>query len=1142
MRLTRLEVAALPGLERPFALEPGPGVNVVVGPNTSGKTSLVRAVHSLLWPEAVAGAERLRLAATLAVGDRTLVARRGLDGAAGWEQDGQAVAAPTLPSGHLRDRYELGLLDLAERGRGDEAFAAEVRRQMTGGFDLDLIGAALFPRGAGQTTRLHNALVKAEADLRELERRLQHLREREKDLARLQAERDEAAAAGRQVQAVREAQAALTAAAELARAESALAAFPAGQAAFREDDADTLRALTAGLRLADDEIAAGQARLAAAATELATLPAAPPGAPDPAAIEPLLADWAEAARVHDQAVATHEGARARLAQLAGQLAGAPVPAATAAAPGREAVARLGRLFVEAETARARRQAAELLLLDPTLAGTGDETSEAALRSALAALDRWLAAPETAPLGPALTAAAGLVAVVLLARPPANLAALVAAAVATVGALALTVSAFGMARAATRRAAAARAALAAAGFAEPVPDREAGVALRDRVRQALGRRETAATWLEQLRAAGRQAAGEEETARAAGAVLLESCGLGRELDAAGLLHDAPLVAAALDAQAEVARWAAVVQTGAETVAARAERARVDLRRIGLADAECDEPAAAAGALKAWREGQSRRAQALAESEREREAVAAARQRRQSAADELARLRARLDLPADGARDDELRRLAERAGDWQRAAMARDEARAALATRRDAVAPELAAADAAALDALLAKAQARGEREPQLRQECADLAAELKQAREGHAYEEALATCERRRDELAADRDLARRAALADAALADLRGRTAASRPAVLERAAGHLGDFTRGAHRLELVGGGGATPAFAATDTRTNARQSLDELSDGTRAQLLLAVRLAFIETMEDGEPLPLFLDEALTTTDDERFAAVAVALARLARDQGRQVFYLTSQPGDAAAWQRALAGRELPPPRVLDLAAARGLAAAARPDQLPPPAATAAPVLPVPPLAPRRGRDGQHVAWLLLDDALVARLTAARAALVGTALTVRDDLVAGGVLDEGIAEALRERADLLGLFCEYRQLGRGRPVTVEDLADSEAVSGTMRPRVLELLAATGGDPRAFDAGLDDVKGLRGNVAARLREYLLEQGVLPDRDPLDEPALLHRLLGELGRRADLAGRPKADAALVADCVARWWRAAEAALAAPSGTPE
>ena len=151
MRLTRLEIRALPGLEGRFTLEPAPGVNLVVGPNTSGKSSLVRAVQGLLWPAAGNAAQDF-LAATFACRDGNRVAERRPDGALRWTHGGLPASPPRLPDDHLRDRYALGLGDLLEaRGAVRERdFAAEIRRQSTGGFDLDVAGPALLRSSMAQ--------------------------------------------------------------------------------------------------------------------------------------------------------------------------------------------------------------------------------------------------------------------------------------------------------------------------------------------------------------------------------------------------------------------------------------------------------------------------------------------------------------------------------------------------------------------------------------------------------------------------------------------------------------------------------------------------------------------------------------------------------------------------------------------------------------------------------------------------------------------------------------------------------------------------------------------------------------------------------------------------------------------------------
>ena len=84
-------------------------------------------------------------------------------------------------------------------------------------------------------------------------------------------------------------------------------------------------------------------------------------------------------------------------------------------------------------------------------------------------------------------------------------------------------------------------------------------------------------------------------------------------------------------------------------------------------------------------------------------------------------------------------------------------------------------------------------------------------------------------------------------------------------------------------------------------------------QLLLALRLAFASELEAGAAsLPLFVDEALATSDPERFAAIAQALGEVAQE--RQVLYLTAQPHEVGQWEAAGVGVVQ-----IDLAEVRGM-------------------------------------------------------------------------------------------------------------------------------------------------------------------------------------------------------------------------------
>jgi uncharacterized protein YhaN len=74
------------------------------------------------------------------------------------------------------------------------------------------------------------------------------------------------------------------------------------------------------------------------------------------------------------------------------------------------------------------------------------------------------------------------------------------------------------------------------------------------------------------------------------------------------------------------------------------------------------------------------------------------------------------------------------------------------------------------------------------------------------------------------------------------------------------------------------------------------LSTGTKIQLMMAVRLAFIEESEQGVMLPILADELLANSDDERSAAMIGALCEISR-AGRQVFYFTAQEDEVQRWE-----------------------------------------------------------------------------------------------------------------------------------------------------------------------------------------------------------------------------------------------------
>ncbi|HID20952.1 MAG TPA: hypothetical protein EYP14_00930, partial [Planctomycetaceae bacterium] len=194
------------------------------------------------------------------------------------------------------------------------------------------------------------------------------------------------------------------------------------------------------------------------------------------------------------------------------------------------------------------------------------------------------------------------------------------------------------------------------------------------------------------------------------------------------------------------------------------------------------------------------------------------------------------------------------------------------------------------------------------------------------------------------------------------------PAVLREAREQFQRFTHHQFDLQINERDGALVAW---DTQLGEQRQLRELSTGTRMHLLLAVRLAWLKRIERGkEPLPLFLDEALTTTDERRFGIVARAIEQWSADEGRQFFYLSARRHEVDLWERCT-GRK---PHHIDLATLRFRTAELEPDhfKLPEPERLPEPgthtpeeyaaLLHVPPLDPRATAESLHLFYLIRDD------------------------------------------------------------------------------------------------------------------------------------------------------------------------------------
>lgn len=456
-------------------------------------------------------------------------------------------------------------------------------------------------------------------------------------------------------------------------------------------------------------------------------------------------------------------------------------------------------------------------------------------------------------------------------------------------------------------------------------------------------------------------------------------------------------------------------------------------------------------------------------------------------------------------------------------------------RDDVDSELLDRTVADLDEEITDLERRADQFEELHEEATRLEEKLNQARTSHELEEALAEYRSARDELRRERESDYRRAVGVALAEYVREQTRDRQlPEVFHRARELLSEITRG--RYGLVFDGGDPPTFRANDEVLERSFGLEELSEGTRVQLLLAVRIAFLQTREDDLQLPVVLDETLATTDDDRAVALIRSIARIA-SRGRQIFYLTAQADEVAKWRAHLDGEDVPH-RILKIEEADRDDAADvdiwRPDvESPVPAELGgAPkpegrsleeygeLLDVPEWSPREPTGAVHLWYLVDDPTLLHDCLDAGVARWGQLrhLAEHGGLEALGVGDESF-RAIRARAEALETYRNAWSIGRGDPVDRETLEASGAVTDNFIDEVATLCERVDGDAGELVQGLDDgeVSGFRTRKREELEEYFRREGYLTDEDPLSREQLWERVLAAAAEPLDAGTIEPADLA-------------------------
>lgn len=1148
MKLRRIAVRRLAGLD-PFVLDVGEGGLVVVhGPNGSGKTSLAAVVRGTLWPDTEPRLARAEADTTWTdAAGRTRVARLE-DGEVAW-QDG---AAPALPDAHLADCFLMRLGELLDRdGAGEDDLARAIAAAFSGGHDLAALADRLFPeptphakgsarRRLDEARRVLNDCVRRAQDNAVVEAELDALRARVEDakvahlelspltdaleLARLHRTRVELNAAAAQLPTIVKT---LSGNEREHRARMVGVIFTAATA---RRDAE------AQLERIDEDIE--RARFGA----------------EPLA-EEVLGAWLERARALEK---TEEQLAAAERVAAACSTEVDAARATLHGAGDEALVALddatlqdiAALLVDAAAWRERKAS-----LDVVAVAADDGADPERLAAAARSLAAWLASPaEIVPgleprMAQMLTFAAIAAGVALgaLVHPWLSL-------VAAVGILAVLLLVL---RARTphwpARAGAAQDFMAT-GVAPPNAWTDSAVRARLAVLESelAHARATEHTRMQAMKdEAGVSARDAALSARRR--ALSARLGLPEETFELRLY--------------EFAQGLTAWQRAVERRHAAMELA-VSLRRA------CDEQSSAAGefltacgfstpadgaaavaSIERLRDRNARWSVALAQRTHAEQVVARERQAERDAAARLEDFDARLGLDEIVRLDEHYARLGPEVGKvlaLEHALVAKPawddltkrrfgiEVQIAALEARLAERPELVVRHETAIEADLLAARERADGLAASSKRLGEIENALDQARRSHEMQEAAEAVQAAEDEIAAQRAATLRAAAGRFLLERVRREhETVGRPAVLRRASALFESFTAHAYTLDVVHGD--EPEFAAVERATGLRRSLDELSDGTRLQLLLAGRLGFALEAEQGAGIPLILDEALANSDPERTRAVVQALLALTADGARQVFYLTSNPADVALLRSLCREAGRPDPVSIDLAEVRRIGAAGvvpadyalgRTD-LPDPAGLApdeyAVRLRVPQVPDGAPVDGWHPFHVFRDDLpqLAGLLRATGAESLGQLAAAVDDSALSSAIDARTRAAVHVRLAVARATIAAWRIGRGRTLGAEDLVRCEAVTDSFRERLLELREEVDGRAPALLAALEQkrVKNFRAEKLEELRAYLENEGFVDARERLDRVAIGSAALGAVQSRLAEAALSVEDVqALVSDVLA------------------
>jgi len=340
----------------------------------------------------------------------------------------------------------------------------------------------------------------------------------------------------------------------------------------------------------------------------------------------------------------------------------------------------------------------------------------------------------------------------------------------------------------------------------------------------------------------------------------------------------------------------------------------------------------------------------------------------------------------------------------------------------------------------------------------------------------------------------------------------NRPEVFQKANEVFSKITLGRYNLKLNEKDNVS--FEAIDNVLNRSYSLSELSTGTRVQLLLAVRLAYVETVESSIKLPLLADELLANSDDERAKAIIEALIEISRE-GRQVFYFTAQADEVGKWQAHLNQTELEHkviqlnnkgnetytsgdfiPDLSNFSLSQGI---------PKPKGEShreyGQLLSFQPFNMLTQSSAELPLWYLIEDLDILYSALDRGIKVWGQLesfTKSNGKI--NTLDENKFHELSIRIEILDKFQELHRIGRSFPIDRAVLQNSGAITTSFIDKVSEKLEELKGNPQLLLSALrnGEVPRFRADSADELEAYLLSEGFIDDKEIMSSDDILIRM--------------------------------------------